>query len=137
MLEPYALVTTEPLDETVVRAAVDAPDCGAVVVFSGVVRNHDQGQTVQALDYEAHPDAESILRECLREEAERSGLRVAAAHRVGELTIGDTALIVAVSAAHRPAAFQTVESLAQRIKDTVPIWKRQHFSRGESEWVGL
>ena len=133
----YAHVSDEPLDEATVRAAVEGPDCGAVVVFAGVVRNHDDGQPVTALDYQAHPDAERFLRVCVEDERALTGLRLAAAHRVGALKIGDAALIVAASASHRPAAFEAVERLTQRIKDEVPIWKRQHFESGSSEWVGL
>lgn len=132
-----AVVTEDPLDEVAVRAAVEAPECGAVVVFAGVVRNHDGGKRVAALDYEAHPEAQSLLARCVRDTSERTGLRVAAAHRVGALQIGDAALIVAASAPHRPEAFRAVEELAQLIKDEVPIWKRQHFDDGASEWVGL
>ena len=120
-----------------VQAAVDAPECGAVVRFSGIVRDHDGGRSVLSLDYRAHPDAEQFLARCVREEHERSGLRVAAVHRVGALRIGDAALVVAVASAHRAEAFAAVERLVQNIKDQVPIWKRQHHQDGVSEWVGL
>lgn len=135
--ELLAFITEDAIDESVLRRAVDAPDCGAVVVFAGVVRDHDRGRAVTSLDYRSHPDAEKFLAECVQEEYERSGLRVAAAHRVGALRVGDTALVVAASSAHRPEAFECVERLAQSIKDRVPVWKRQHFDDGISEWVGL
>ncbi|HIY67506.1 MAG TPA: molybdenum cofactor biosynthesis protein MoaE [Candidatus Agrococcus pullicola] len=130
----FALVTPDELDEAAVRAAVTDDAHGAVIVFHGVVRDHDGGRGVSALEYSAHPDAERLLRECLRAP---EGVRLAAAHRTGTLTIGDTALIAAASSAHRPEAFAALESLVTRIKAEVPIWKRQHFTDGATEWVGL
>lgn len=137
MVQPYARVFAEPIDEAAVRAAVDAPECGALVLFHGVIRNHDGGESVHSLDYSAHPDAERLLAELVRDEAERTGLRLAAAHRVGSLGVGDVALVAAASAPHRGEAFAAIESLVERIKHEVPIWKRQHFADGSSEWVGL
>lgn len=132
-----AVVTAEPIDEAAVRAAVGAESSGAVVVFLGVVRNHDDGRDVLSLDYQAHPDAERFLAECVRRIADDTGLAVAAAHRVGELRIGDVALVAAASAPHRADAFEACERLVDLIKQQVPIWKRQHFTDGVSEWVGL
>lgn len=132
-----AIVTAEPIDEAAVRAAVEADTSGAVVVFLGVVRNHDAGRDVLSLDYQAHPDAERFLAECVRRIADDTGLAVAAAHRVGELRIGDVALVAAASAPHRADAFDACERLVDLIKQQVPIWKRQHFTDGVSEWVGL
>ena len=133
----HAVVTAEPIDEAAVRAAVGAETSGAVVVFLGVVRNHDGGRDVLSLDYQAHPDAERFLAECVRRIADDTGLAVAAAHRVGELRIGDVALVAAASAPHRADAFEACERLVDLIKQQVPIWKRQHFTDGVSEWVGL
>ena len=132
-----AIVTAEPIDEAAVRAAVEADTSGAVVVFLGVVRNHDAGRDVLSLDYQAHPDAERFLAECVRRIADDTGFAVAAAHRVGELRIGDVALVAAASAPHRADAFDACERLVDLIKQQVPIWKRQHFTDGVSEWVGL
>ena len=133
----YARVTEDSLDETAIRAAVNADECGALVMFHGIVRDHDGGKGVAALDYQAHPDAERFLRECVAEAASRTGLRLAAAQRVGALKIGDAALVAAASAPHRAEAFAAIEELVERIKAEVPIWKRQHFADGISEWVGL
>ena len=137
MSDRVALITAEPIDERAVRAAVEADSSGAVVMFSGVVRDHDGGREVRALDYQAHPEAERFLAECVRRIADETGLAVAAAHRVGELRIGDVALFAAASAAHRAEAFDACERLVELIKREVPIWKRQHFGDGVSEWVGL
>lgn len=134
---PFARITDAPIDEAAVRAAVEAAECGAVVMFHGIVRDHDGGRGVRALDYRAHPDAERFIAECVASEAEASGLRLAAVHRVGELRIGDAALVAAASAPHRAEAFAAIERLVERIKHEVPIWKRQHFADGVTEWVGL
>lgn len=137
MNDALARVTELPIDEAAVRAAVEADDCGAVVVFHGVIRNHDGGESVRALDYSAHPDAERILAEIVESECARSGLRLAAWHRTGSLEIGDAALVAASAAAHRGEAFEAIETLVERIKAEVPIWKRQHYQGRESAWVGL
>lgn len=137
MTLPFARITDAPIDEAAVRAAVEAAECGAVVMFHGIVRDHDGGRGVRALDYRAHPDAERFIAECVGSEAEASGLRLAAVHRVGELCIGDAALVAAASAPHRAEAFAAIERLVERIKHEVPIWKRQHFADGVTEWVGL
>ena len=133
----FAVVTTEVIDEAAIQRAVASPRSGALVVFSGVVRNHDDGRDILSLDYRAHPQAEQILAGCCAAVAEESGLSVAAAHRVGHLEVGDVALYAAVSAAHRREAFEACELLVERIKATVPIWKRQYLADGASEWVGL
>ncbi|WP_111718667.1 molybdenum cofactor biosynthesis protein MoaE [Homoserinimonas sp. OAct 916] len=132
-----ALITAEPIDEAAVRRAVEAPESGALVLFCGVVRNHDGGRNVLSLDYRAHPDAQDIMAETVRGVMESSGLTIAAAHRVGELAIGDIALYAAVAAAHRKEAFDACAEVVEQIKLTVPIWKRQHYVGGISEWVGL
>jgi len=101
------------------------------------VRDHDHGLSVTALDYEAHPEAAAFLTAACSQVAERTGLRVAAAHRVGSLVVGDTALVAAVAAPHRHEAYAACEELVDLIKLTVPIWKRQHLRDGATEWVGL
>ncbi|MEV8337243.1 molybdenum cofactor biosynthesis protein MoaE [Leucobacter sp. NPDC077196] len=137
MTDVFARITDDPIDESAIRAAVDSPECGALVLFHGVVRDHDGGRDVAALDYRAHPDAERFISACVAAEQQRSGLRLAAVHRIGELRIGDAALIAAAAAPHRAEAFKAIERLVERIKHEVPIWKRQHFADGVSEWVGL
>ncbi len=97
MSELLARISSEPLDPAAVDAAVAGAEHGAVVLFTGVVRNHDGGQSVTALQYQAHPDAEAFLRRCCEDVAMKSGLPVAAVHRVGDLTIGDLALVAAVA----------------------------------------
>ncbi|MCK0091014.1 molybdenum cofactor biosynthesis protein MoaE [Rhodococcus sp. F64268] len=137
MSDLFARISSEPLDPAAVDAAVAGPEHGAVVVFTGAVRNHDGGKAVTALEYKSHPDAEAFLRRVCEEVATESGLPVAAVHRVGELTIGDLAIVTAVAAPHRAEAFATCAELVERIKHEVPIWKRQQFADGLSEWVGV
>lgn len=128
-------ISDRPLDPAVVDAAVRGPSFGAVVVFTGLVRDHDGGQAVTALEYSAHPQAIRFLRECCTAIAESTGLPVAAVHRVGELAVGDLAIVTAVAAPHRAEAFAACSALVDRIKHGVPIWKRQMFADGMSEWV--
>lgn len=132
-----ASITSEPIDEAAIRAAVEAPESGALVIFCGVVRNHDSGKTVHWLDYQSHPEAERFLAQCCEQIADETGLSVAACHRVGTLHIGDVALYAAAAAAHRAQAFDACERLVELIKSSLPVWKRQHFTDGASEWVGL
>ncbi|WP_405132676.1 molybdenum cofactor biosynthesis protein MoaE [Nocardia sp. NBC_01388] len=133
--ELRAWISDQPLDPAEVEKAVLGPEHGAVVVFTGMVRNHDGGQAVSTLEYSAHPEAEKFLRRVCAEVAESSGLPVAAVHRIGPLAIGDLAIAVAVAAPHRAEAFTTCATLVDRIKHEVPIWKRQLFADGLSEWV--
>lgn len=137
MTATLAVISEEAIDETAVRNAVGSDAHGAVVIFCGVVRDHDGGRTVRSLDYRAHPDAERFLADIVKQVQAETGLLVAAAHRVGDLRIGDVALYAAASAGHRAEAFAACERLVEEIKRGVPIWKRQHYDDGVSEWVGL
>lgn len=130
------MITDDPIDADAIEASVRDAAHGAVVVFKGVVRDHDHGATVTALEYQAHPDAARFLAECCAEVASDT-VRVAAAHREGHLVVGDVALVAAVSAAHRAEAFAACAQLVELIKQRVPIWKRQHLSDGVTEWVNL
>jgi len=137
MTEVVAFISDEVLDEALVRSAVGGDADGAVVTFCGVVRDHDGGKAVHSLDYRAHPEAERFLREIVTRLTAETGVRVAAAHRIGDLKIGDVALYAAASAGHRAQAFAACERLVEEIKSGVPIWKRQHYDDGVSEWVGI
>ncbi|HTF47278.1 MAG TPA: molybdenum cofactor biosynthesis protein MoaE [Pseudonocardia sp.] len=110
---------------------------GAVVTFSGVVRNHDGGRGVEELEYSGHPSAERVIRQVADEIAARAtGVRaIAVSHRIGPLRIGDVALACAVAADHRQQAFQVCAELVDEVKRQLPIWKRQVFADGTDEWV--
>jgi molybdopterin synthase catalytic subunit len=132
-----ATITEAPLSADTALAAVQSTGCGAVVSFSGIVRNHDGGRKVDALSYSAHPSAQRAIEEVMVEIAARhDGVRLWAAHRVGPLVIGDAALVASAAAAHRGQAFAACSDLVDAIKERVPIWKEQFFSDGRVEWVG-
>jgi len=133
----FELISESPLDEAAIRAAVEHDAHGAVVMFCGVVRDHDGGRAVRSLDYRAHPDAARFLADCIARVAAETGYAVAASHRIGDLRIGDIALFAAAAAPHRAQAFDACERVVELVKHEVPIWKRQHFDDGVSEWVGL
>lgn len=126
-----------PLDVAEVLAALDEEADGGVTLFVGKVRDHDAGKGVSGLDYSAHPTALDRLREvCDRVAAGHEVNGVAAVHRTGRLEIGDLAVVVATSAAHRGQAFEASRDLIDTLKSEVPIWKHQVFSDGTEEWVG-
>ncbi|HAM27236.1 MAG TPA: molybdenum cofactor biosynthesis protein MoaE [Microbacteriaceae bacterium] len=137
MPEIFASISAEPIDAAAIENAVLADANGALVTFRGIVRDHDHGLAVSSLEYQAHPDAARFLEDCCRTVATETGLPVAAAHRIGHLEVGDTALVAAAAAPHRAEAFAACERLVELIKATVPIWKRQHLADGATEWVGL
>ncbi|WP_150462175.1 molybdenum cofactor biosynthesis protein MoaE [Nesterenkonia ebinurensis] len=134
----HAAISAEPLDTAQAEAEVWSPECGGVVVFSGIVRDHDGGKSVVRLDYTAHPSAEQVLTEvCEQISTRHPQVRVWAAHRIGELAIGDHALAAACASAHRALAFAACAELIEQIKAQVPIWKEQHYTDGSKDWVGI
>lgn len=131
-------VREDPLSVDEVLGLVRHPRCGGIAVFVGVVRDHDHGEPVTALDYSAHPSVVDSLGEVLAEVATRHTVaRLGAVHRVGHLEIGDVAVVAAVSAPHRGEAFEACRDLIDTLKSRVPIWKHQQFTDGSDEWVGL
>ncbi|RWZ58259.1 molybdenum cofactor biosynthesis protein MoaE [Labedella populi] len=137
LIRSLDLISDVDIDVAAVENAVLTDHDGALVTFRGIVRNHDHGESVSALDYQAHPEAARFLAECCETITRETGVRVVAVHRVGSLVVGDTALVAAAAAAHRHEAFDACERLVDLIKKTVPIWKRQHLADGATEWVGL
>jgi molybdopterin synthase catalytic subunit len=130
-------ISDQPLSVDDVLRAVTLPGAGGTVLFIGTVRDHDSGKAVSALAYSAHPSALDLMREVVSEVAlEFPRTHLAATHRVGDLTVGDLAVVVAAGAAHREQAFLAARALIDRIKQRVPIWKHQTFGDGTEEWVG-
>ena len=132
-------IVEEPLSPDAVAGSVGNPAAGGIVIFSGVVRNEKDGRPVKYLEYEAHaPMAEAKLREIGAEVRRRwpSVKAVAILHRVGRLEIGESSVLIAVSAAHRREAFEACHYAIDTLKQTVPVWKKEHFEDGEV-WVGL
>jgi molybdopterin synthase catalytic subunit len=126
----------EALSVDEVLAAVADPAAGGLNLFVGVVRDHDHGDAVEYLDYTAHPLALDRLREVTDGVAEEFDVvALAAVHRTGRLSIGDTAVLVAASAAHRSVAYDASRALIDRLKATIPVWKQQVFTDGHDEWV--
>ena len=131
-------LTEDPISLSEHEEVVAHEAAGAVVGFSGVVRDHDGGRTVTRLEYSAHPSALQTLTDVVDEVArDAQGVRaVAVSHRIGVLNIGDAALTVAVAADHRGAAFATCALLVDTVKARLPVWKHQFFADGADEWVG-
>lgn len=128
----------QPLSVDEVLDAVRHPSCGGVALFVGVVRDHDHGEAVTALDYEAHPSAlETMARVCDDVAGRSDSRRVAAVHRTGALKVGDLAVVVAAAAPHRGQAFDACRDLIDTLKSETPIWKHQSLRDGSTEWVGL
>lgn len=130
-------IRQEPLSTAEVEAAVADPRAGGIVVFVGAVRDHDGGRGVEQLSYSAHPRALAELDAVAAEVAAMPEvIAVAAVHRIGDLAIGDAAVIVAAACAHRGRAFEACQRLIDELKERVPIWKHQRFDDGTQEWVG-
>lgn len=133
----HAAISAQPLDPAQAEAGVWSAECGGVVLFCGIVRDHDGGRSVGRLGYSAHPSAEQVLTEVAAAVAQKHRVRVWAAHRTGELRIGDHALVAACASAHRAEAFAACAELIEQIKAQVPIWKEQFYADGSKDWVGL
>lgn len=130
-------VVDRPLALAEVVDAVSGPGRGGVVTFTGDVRASSRGKRVLRLEYEAYrPMAERKLAEIGADVAREHGAEVAIVHRVGVLLPGEAAVVIACAAAHRTPAFRACERCIERLKQDVPIWKREVFEDG-SEWVGL
>ena len=133
MAVPQVAVTAEPLDIGPLVALVGADGDGAVVTFAGLVRDHNQGRQVRFLEYEAYEPLAVRALQRIVEEAE--GLwpdaRLAAHHRIGRLEIGDASIVIAAGSTHRADAFAACRYTIERVKQIVPIWKREHFDGGD------
>lgn len=129
--------SASPLDVAVLQAQLNDPAAGGYVAFEGWVRNHNEGQQVTRLEYEAFEalamkEGERVLQEAMQ----RFGvLRVACVHRIGSLAIGDIAVWVGVSSVHRGEAFDACRYIIDEIKHRLPIWKKEHYLSGDSGWV--
>lgn len=133
-----AAMTDHPIFLAEHEELVAHHSAGAVVGFVGMIRDHDGGRRVVRLEYSAHPSAGQLIVDVVADVAQRSrGVRaVAASHRVGVLHIGEAALVAAVAADHRQAAFAACADLVDTIKARLPVWKHQFFDDGTEEWVG-
>lgn len=131
-----AQVTESKISAEALAAIVKSASAGAVVTFSGDVRNHDKGREVTSLVYEIHPSAPTVIESITNKVALKYQVEnVATAHRYGAIPIGESAFVVAVAAAHRDAALKCCEELVECVKAELPIWKYQTFADGSTEWV--
>lgn len=129
-------VVETPITVAEMEALVADRSAGAVVSFSGDVRDHDHDRPVTRLEYEGHPTAAQVLAEVAADVAARFDvIAIAVVHRVGPLEVGDSALVAAVSSAHRREAFEACSALVDETKDRLPVWKHQIFADGTDEWV--
>ena len=133
MSVPQVAVTSAPLDAEALVALVDKKGDGAVVTFAGLVRDHNQGRQVRFLEYEAYePLAIRALQRIVDEARELwPGARVAVHHRLGRLEIGEASIVIAAASPHRGDAFAACRYTIERVKQIVPIWKREHFDGGD------
>jgi molybdopterin synthase catalytic subunit len=129
-------LSSAPLDVVEVTARVTGPDAGGVVTFTGAVRDHARGHSIRHLEYEAYPEMAEREMQAIAGEAEARwpGTRVAAAHRIGRLEIGELAVVVAAAAPHREEAFAAARYTIDTLKERVPIWKKEVATDGEY-WV--
>jgi molybdopterin synthase catalytic subunit len=127
---------TEPIDPAALARRVRTDASGAVVTFAGVVRDHHRGKRVERLSYEAYaPMAQREMERIAAEVKARWDVEgMAIVHRVGTLKVGETSIVIAVAAAHRKEALQACDWALDRVKETVPIWKKEHGEAGEG-WV--
>lgn len=130
-------VTTEPLDVRQVHDLVKSPTDGAVVTFDGIVRNNFDGRDVRYLEYEAYAAmAEKKMADIAAEMQTKFAVGdVAMVHRIGRLEIGESSILIAVAAPHRQPAFEACAYAMDRVKQEVPVWKKEFFADGESHWV--
>jgi len=130
-------IVEHPIDAAAVSAAVADAATGATVTFVGTTRDHNDGRAVTGLEYEAYPEmALAELRKIGAELQTRWPIaRVAIVHRIGRVPIGEASVVIAVSSAHRVAAFEACHFAIDRLKEVVPIWKKEHFDGGEV-WIG-
>jgi molybdopterin synthase catalytic subunit len=131
-------LTDQPLEIASLAAELRDPAAGAEVTFDGRVRNHNEGHKVAALEYQAYPALALVVgNRILSEEMEKHGvLRAVAMHRTGPLEIGESAVWVGVASAHRGAAFDAARAIMERLKYELPVWKKETYADGSSEWVG-
>jgi molybdopterin synthase catalytic subunit len=131
-------LTNDRLDPAAVAALVEDPGCGAAVTFVGNVRRENEGREVDYLEYEAYPGmAEAKMAEIGQEIAQRWGLdRVAIAHRLGRCEVGEASIVIAVASPHRREAFEACHYAIDRVKEIVPIWKREVWRDG-AVWIGM
>ena len=130
-------ISSDPIDTPALRESLGNPGAGAIVVFEGCVRNHNEGKSVESLEYEAFSELAEKEGKRILDEAQSMYdiLGVLAVHRVGHLAIGDTAVWVGAFAPHRDEAFKACRHVIDELKQRLPIWKKEHYTDGDAQWV--
>ncbi len=133
-----ATLSDTPLSLDAHVAAVSGPQYGAIATFVGTVRDHDPSVPgeVAALEYSAHPDALAVLASICTDH-DRPDITIAVTHRIGLLAVGETAIVAAVSSAHRREALDILSALVEHIKTELPVWKKEILANGSHTWVGI
>jgi molybdopterin synthase catalytic subunit len=134
---PIARIVQDPIDPAAVLASVGSDEDGASLLFTGVVRNHNQGRTVGGVRYDAYEEmAARVLSQIVEEAVQLVGTdRIVAVHRVGELTVGEVSVAIAVSSPHRAEAFEASRFIIEEIKKRLPVWKKERYEGDVEEWV--
>lgn len=134
--DPDSLVVQEPIDTKRLAKNLVTDECGALCSFEGIVRDHHDGRSVEAVTYEGYPEmaGKELARLCSAAEAKWPGTRTVIVHRVGKLLIGEVSVAILAAAAHRAEAFDAARFLIEEIKKSAPIWKKDHFADGETSW---
>ena len=132
-----AWITRDPIDPQSVLGRVGSSTDGAVILFMGVVRDHNEGSGVTGLTYEAYDEmAGRVLNEIAGEAARRLGTpRIAVVHRTGELAVGEVSVAIAASSPHRAESFDAARYVIEEIKKRLPVWKKEHYVSGGAEWL--
>jgi molybdopterin synthase catalytic subunit len=133
----HCRIASDPIDPQQVVQHVLSDADGAVVLFSGVVRDHDRERPVRGITYEAYEEmaTEALTRICEDVASQFRVGDIAVVHRVGELSVGEVSVAIAVAAPHRDAAYKASREVIERLKQEVPIWKRERYADGEEEWL--
>ncbi len=131
-------ITTSPINIELVIDSVRTPESGGIDTFIGTTRNHSKGRVVSALEYEAYePMALQVMERIVEEAQSRWPVqKIAVIHRIGRVEVGQASVVIAVSSVHRKEAFEACRFLIDRLKEDVPIWKREYFTDGSIEWSG-
>lgn len=133
----YAAIVHAPIEPAAILDRVGSDEDGAVVLFLGTVRDHNEGRPVRGLRYEAYEEmAQAVLDGIAREAGDRAGTdQVAVVHRVGELAVGELSVAIAVAAPHRSDAYDASRYVIEEIKKRLPVWKHEHYTEGAARWL--
>ena len=134
----FTEITANPLDVEAMTRIAARPEFGAVLVFTGIVRNHHNNKSVVAVTYDAHPSlTQGVLKQICSEASTRFGSQsaLAVAHRTGRVELSEASVVIAVGSPHRDEAYEISRYILEEIKTRLPVWKKEHYENGDSEWL--